>query len=271
MREGKICELCVSGSPYQAARYGCYRGSKVGSLVVAHMVAQHREKQTWSNKVNRFIALTEFAKFKFVQAGFPEHKIAVKPNFVKLKPTEEIGTKQNQPYALFVGRLSEEKGIRTLVKAWEQLNNHQFLLKAAGDGPLMPLLNKHSNIEALGFNDSFAIDQLMQKAAFLVVPSEWYEGFPMVLVEAFSHGLPVIASKLGSLAEIVTSNKTGLLFEPGNSNDLADKVRWLIANKEECSRMGNNAKSVYLANYTPEHNIHKLLDVYNKAISEKKF
>jgi glycosyltransferase involved in cell wall biosynthesis len=269
MRDGKICELCVTGSPYQAARYGCYRESKAGSLAVAHMVAQHRKKQTWNHKIDRFIALTEFAKSKFVQAGFPEHKIAVKPNFIKQQSSEDIIDKPNTPYALFVGRLSEEKGIKTLVKAWRNLNGC-CTLKVAGDGPLLHLLNNVDHIKNLGYQDSKAVSQLMQQAAFLIIPSEWYEGFPMVLVEAFSHGLPAIASKLGSLAEIVTDGKTGLLFEPGNPNELADKVRQLINNIDECKRMGINAKSIYLSCYTPEQNIKKLLTIYQQAIEAKK-
>jgi glycosyltransferase involved in cell wall biosynthesis len=235
--------------------------------VVAHMVAQHRDKQTWNHKVSRFIALTEFAKAKFVEAGFPVHKIAVKPNFVKAHASEAVSHKPLAPYALFVGRLSEEKGIKTLAKAWEILGNH-CTLKVAGDGPLMHLLNNHDNIETLGFQDSTRIHQLMQEAAFLVIPSEWYEGFPMVLVEAFSHGLPAIASKLGSLAEIVNDGKNGLLFEPGNADALADKVRWLFDHKEECKRMGDHAKAVYLSNYTPGQNIQQLLDIYQAAMLE---
>ena len=108
----------------------------------------------------------------------------------------------------------------------------------------------------------------MQEAAFLVIPSEWYEGFPMVLVEAFSHGLPAIASRLGSLAEIVIDGETGLLFEPGNANELADKARRLINNIDECRRMGDHAKAVYLSNYTPYHNIQQLLDIYHEAMLE---
>jgi glycosyltransferase involved in cell wall biosynthesis len=266
LRDGKVCELCVTGSPYHAALYGCYRGSKAGSLVVAHMVAQHRDQQTWNHKVSRFIALTEFAKAKFVEAGFPAHKIAIKPNFVKPHASEALRNKPSSPYALFVGRLSEEKGIKTLAKAWEILGNH-CTLKVAGDGPLMHLLNNRDNIETLGFQDSTRIHQLMQDAAFLVIPSEWYEGFPMVLVEAFSHGLPAIASRLGSLSEIVIDGKTGLLFEAGNAKELADNVRRLIGSRDECKRMGDNAKAVYLSSYTPDHNIQQLLDIYQGAMS----
>jgi glycosyltransferase involved in cell wall biosynthesis len=265
LRDGKVCELCVTGSPYHAALYGCYRGSKAGSLVVAHMVAQHRDQQTWNHKVSRFIALTEFAKAKFVEAGFPAHKIAIKPNFVKPHASEALRNKPSSPYALFVGRLSEEKGIKTLAKAWQKLDGC-CKLKVVGDGALKPLLENNSNIETLGFQNQASIHELMQNATFLVMPSECYETFGMVLIESFSHGLPVIASNLGAMSEIVSDCETGLLFEPSNSDELANKVRWLVSNPEERQRMGMNAKAVYLSNYTPDHNLQLLLDIYGEAL-----
>ena len=266
MRDGKICELCVTGSPYQAVRYGCYRGSTTGSLAVAHLVAQHRKQQTWSNKVSRFIALTDFAKSKFVQAGFPEHKITVKPNFSNSQAEAPSATHADtEPYALFVGRLSQEKGLNTLVQAWQKLDR-KITLKVAGSGDLLPTLQNHSAIEPLGFQPPESIAALMQNAAFLLMPSECYETFGMALIEAFSYGLPVIASALGSMAEIVKNGETGLLFEPGNPDDLATKIRWLIDNPDESRRMGHNARQAYLAHYTAEHNLHQLLAIYQQAI-----
>jgi len=260
MRDGKICELCINGSPYQAARYGCYRGSNLGSLVVANMVARHRNLSTWQHKVNHFIALTEFAKSKFIQGGFPVEKITVKPNFVA-EPTEILEREQPPPFALFVGRISQEKGINTLAKAWGKLNGI-LPLKVAGSGELDAQLTGLNAVERLGFKNADAVDKLMRQATFLVMPSEWYEGFPMVLVEAFARGLPVLASRLGSLAEIIKDGETGLLFEAGNPQDLAEKTRWLIDHPDECRRMGDNARATYLANYTPEINYLQLMVVY---------
>lgn len=268
MRDGHICERCISGSPYQAARYGCYKGSRLGSLVVADMVARHRRQGTWRHKVDRFIALTEFAKDKFVQAGFPAEKIAIKSNFL-LDPLEEP---RNSPtllggFALFVGRISEEKGIKTLLKAWTKLGR-QVNLKVAGSGPMDALLQGVPNIEALGRQSSVEVGRLMRQADFLVLPSEWYEGFPLVLVEAFAHGLPVLASRLGGMAEIVRDGETGLWFEPGNAEDLANKVTWLTDHPDECRRMGENARAAYLANYSPEINYQQLMDIYRGALGE---
>jgi glycosyltransferase involved in cell wall biosynthesis len=270
MRNGKICEQCITGSPYQAAWYGCYRGSKVGSLVVAHMVAQHRQQGTWQHKVNRFIALTDFAKGKFVEAGFPADKIVVKANFVYDPLAESPRINPATPgFALFVGRISEEKGIKTLLKAWSTLDD-KTLLKVAGTGPLDDLLAGKNNIVALGLQNSDEISHLMQQAAFLILPSEWYEGFPLVLVEAFAHGLPVLASNLGSMADIIKDGETGLLFTPGDADDLARKVKWLLNNPLKAQELGENARRTFLAKYTAEQNYAELMAIYEDAIECKR-
>jgi len=266
MRQGNICEQCVTGSPYQAAWYGCYRGSKLGSLVVAHMVAQHRKQGTWQHKVNRFIALTEFAKSKFVAADFPADKIAIKANFLHDPLQETSLTNSDTPsFALFVGRLSEEKGINTLLQAWSTLDD-QAQLKVAGTGPLDGLLVGKNNVVALGRQNAGEVSHLMQQAAFLVLPSEWYEGFPLVLVEAFAHGLPVLASRLGSMADIIKDGETGVLFTPGDADDLASKAKWLLDNPQQVRKLGDNARRVFLEKYTAEQNYAELMAIYKEAM-----
>lgn len=265
MRDGHICEQCIKGSPYQAALYGCYRGSKAGSLVVAHMVARHRQADTWRNKVTRFIALTDFAKSKFVEAGFPADKISVKPNFVaQSAPAQAFSNAPRSSFALFVGRLSAEKGIDVLSQAWRALSAFGEL-KAAGDGPLAPSLADQPGIELLGRQSAEQIKSLMAEARFLVLPSVWYEGFPMVLVEAFACGLPVLASRLGSMCDIVDEGVTGLFFRPGDSADLIEKARWLFEHPEECERMSRNAREKYLSSYTAVINYRQLLGIYEDA------
>ncbi|MGZ0077227.1 glycosyltransferase family 4 protein [Methylomonas sp. YC3] len=268
MRGGNICELCVSGSPYQAALYDCYRNSKLGSLVVANLVAYHRRNGTWHNKVDRFIALTNFAKRKFVEAGFPDNKIAVKGNFMS-DPLLEVPANYNgrdSLFALFVGRLSEEKGISTLLNAWTLLNGNTPL-KVAGVGPLESLLHDKGNVVALGYQDSREVSFLMRQAAFLVLPSEWYEGFPLVLVEAFAHGLPVLASNMGSMADIITDGETGLLFTPGSAVEIAQKAQWLLENPKEAQKIGANARRTFLEKYTAEKNYAELIAIYQDACS----
>jgi len=267
MRDGKICELCIKGSAYQSVLHGCYRNSIVGTFAVARMVESHRRRGTWNTKINRFIALTEFARNKFIEAGFPEEKIRVKPNFSSdsYSNTNDINLKRNG--ALFVGRISQEKGLATLIEAWSVLD---IPLKVAGTGPLEAELHdlKSNVVIALGMIDTDSVKKEMKHAAFLVMPSEWYEGFPMVLVEAFSQGLPVVASRLGGMAEIVEDGVTGLHFEAGNAKDLAKKVQWMHDHPEECQKMGLNARKVFEEKYTAEKNYELLMGVYQEAIDD---
>jgi len=268
MRQGNICEQCITGSPYQAAWYGCYRGSKLGSLVVAHMVAQHRKQGTWQHKVNRFIALTEFAKSKFVAAGFPADKIAVKANFLH-DPLQEISRVNSDTscFALFVGRISEEKGISTLLQAWSTLDD-QAQLKVAGIGPLEGLLLGKSNVQALGRQNADEVSHLMKQAAFLIMPSVWFEPFGLVLIEAFAHGLPVLASDIGSIPDIVKLGETGLLFTPGDSDDLASKAKWMFENPQQLQKLGDNARRAFLEKYTAEQNYAELIEIYKEAMDK---
>jgi len=267
MRSGKICELCVKGSAYQSVLHGCYRNSVVGTFAVARMVEHHRAKDTWSTKVNRFIALTKFARNKFIAAGFPEYKIRVKPNFSDNSQSAYDDVNFKRKGGLFVGRLSQEKGVGTLIEAWHDLD---IPLKVAGTGPLEGELTDSQNefVTALGMLDHDSVKKEMRKAAFLVMPSEWYEGFPMVLVEAFSQGLPVVASRLGGMAEIVEDGITGLHFEAGNAKDLAEKVQWMHDHPEECQQMGLNARKVFEEKYTADKNYEILMGIYQEAIDD---
>ena len=270
MRDGKICQQCISGSPYQAAWYACYRGSKLGSLAVAHMVAWHRQHSTWHDKVDRFITLTAFAKQKFLEAGFPAEKMAVKANFmVDPFPNAECSKSVNElPYALFVGRLSAEKGIKTLLVAWANLGD-EYLLKVAGDGDLADLLHNQHHVQALGRLNASEVSSIMQQAAFLILPSEWFEGFPMVIVEAFAHGLPIIASRLGSMAEIIQEGENGLLFTPGDAEDLLEKIKYLFARPQLLQNMCENARRTYLDHYSDAINYQQLIAIYQDVINAK--
>lgn len=268
LRDGKICEKCVAGSPYNAVVYKCYRDSAVGSLFVARMVAYHRRHKTWQTKVSRFIALTEFSKSKFIEAGFPENKIQVKPNFI-YSPDRNKGKLQEKVHkALFVGRFSQEKGISVLLKGWDSI---EYPLQLAGDGPLFEYYkenNQNELIQFLGIQTNQQISSLLSNSQFLIIPSICYESFGLVVVEAFSHGVPVICSNIGGLSEIVKDGVTGLHFKAGNSLDMANKVAWLVKYPNKCREMGSSARQVYEEKYTSSDNYKSIMNIYTQAIDD---
>lgn len=272
-REGKVCEDCLGKFiPYPGIQHGCYRENKVASAAVATMLGVHRAMNTWTKMVDLYICLTEFAKQKFIQAGIPAEKIVVKPNFVSPEPTVGSG---KGGYALFVGRLSVEKGLDTLLAAWEQLGE-QIPLKIVGDGPLaddvLKATKRFPQIEWLGRRPMSEVHDLMGEAKFLVFPSKWYETFGRVAIEAFAKGTPVIAANIGAIAEIVAPGKTGLHFEPGVPEDLANKVKWVLENPEQMAQMRKEARLEFEAKYTLKKNYQQLIEIYTMAKSvSKKF
>jgi glycosyltransferase involved in cell wall biosynthesis len=264
LRDGRPCEDCLGGSPYQAAVHGCYRASRIGSLPVARMVDLHRRRGTWSHKVDRFIALSAFAKGKFVAAGFPADRIVVKPNFTQ---DWRVGGSAAREGALYVGRLSVEKGIATLLRAYGRLD---LPLRIVGDGPQRALVESAANprILALGWKAPGEVAREMARAAFLVFPSVWPESFGLVIIEAFCQGLPVIAARITGLEEIIADGANGLLFAAGDADDLASKVRWASAHPEEMRRMGANARRVYEEKYSAPVNLRLLTEIYAAAVAE---
>lgn len=259
LRDGKVCELCIGGEVRHAVRHGCYRSSPLATIPVAHLVSSHRRRRTWHTKVARFIALTNFARDKFIEAGFPAERIAVKPNFCPDRGATECPGRQG---ALYVGRLSAEKGIDTLVEAWA---NVDVPLTIVGDGPLRSLPTP-GRVKFVGPKSAAEVSVLMSRAQFIVVPSRSYEGFPMVVAEAFSRGLPVLAARIGSLEEIVSDGCTGLHFDPGSRGDLAAKARWMMERRAACASMGRNARHEYELKYTPERNYGLLLRTYEEIV-----
>ena len=266
MFDGKIEERSVKKTCWWAVRKKVYRNSAIGTFALCCMIELHKKLGTWHNKVDAFIALTEFSRDKFIEAGWPANKIYVKPNFIVDKFNGAKSVDKKGGFAVYVGRLSEEKDIVTLLKSWQNIN---FPLKIIGTGPLKHLVT-HSgdpNIEYLGKLPSEQVIDWVKDAEFLVLPSICYEGFPMVLVEAMCCGTPSIVSKLGSMEEIISHGKTGLHFEAGNSDDLSLKVNNLIENKALLATMAYNARQEYLAKYTPEINYQQLMTIYQHAIA----
>lgn len=261
LREGKVCEDCVGRLPWRGVMRSCYRGSMMQSGALAAMLVLHRALGTWRNKVTRYIALNDFCRSKFAAAGLPAARIAVKPNFVDQPAPPEVP----RCGALFVGRLSPEKGIGTLAAAADQVP--ELDVSVIGSGPDASQLEGLTNVRMLGYCDSDAVRAALSKAVCLVMPSIWYETFGMVIVEAFACATPVIASRIGVMGNLVREGETGLLFEPGNAADLAAKLRWAASHPAEMARMGRTARAEYEANYTADTNYRQLMAIYGDAIA----
>lgn len=265
-RDGQVCEDCLGKTiPYPGVRHGCYRESQTATAGVAAMLTTHRLLKTWIERVDIFIALTEFARQKLIQGGLPPEKIVVKPNFVS--PDPGIGEGKGG-YALFVGRLSVEKGLDTLLAAWEKLHT-RIPLKIVGDGPLsaqvMAAAERLTGVEWLGRKSMSEVHELMGDATFLVFPSKWYETFGRVAIEAFAKGTPVIAANIGAIAELVEVGRTGLHFQPANANDLFKIVETLLADSAAYREMRWAARREFEAKYTLESNYAQLMEIYTQV------
>jgi glycosyltransferase involved in cell wall biosynthesis len=264
LRNGKVCESCVGRLPWPALVHGCYRGSRARSAVIAAMVTLHRGLGTWRNRVARYIALNEFCRRKFVEGGLPAQRIVVKPNFVDWPAPDLERPRQG---FLFVGRLSPEKGVDVLARAVGLVP--EASLRVAGTGPAEAALDGLDGVTRLGALPPSAVFDEMAAARALVLPSIWYENFPRTLVEAFACGLPVIASRIGALAELVEDGRTGLLFEPGDPESLARCLRWALDHPERLREMGRAARAVFEASYTPAANYRRLLAIYDESMAEQ--
>ncbi len=233
----------------------------------ARAIARPAALGTWNRCVNQFIALSEFARNKFIAAGIAAKKIAVKPNFADPDPGPGRG---DSNFALFVGRLTEEKGIHTLVNAWKLLP-HKPRLKIIGDGPIASHVVQAAatipGIEWLGACDRAQVQLAMAEATVLILPSTWYEAFPLVIAEAFAAGLPIIASRLGTMAEAIADGRTGLLFAPGNAAGLAAAVDWTFAHPQELIHLRRRARHEYEQKYSAEANYERLFLIFEAALS----
>ncbi len=313
---GSICELCVSKRfKWQGIKYGCYRDSKAGSLVVALMLLLHEIIGTWSKKVTAYIALTEFQKQKMIEGGLPEDKIWVKPNFIQT--LEEVITKETNfttrsrcslestetgenkpalkplsdpessnecneggvenPYCLFVGRLSPEKGCDVLIRAWgvyqeELVANPMPQLLIVGDGPerdsleLLVTNNQHTaTIHFLGKKPKNEVLKLMRDAHIFVFSSIWYETFGLTVLEAGLGETPAIVSAPTTTSGLIEDMKTGLLYPSGDEVVLAEKLEWAFDHPDELQGMGKAAEQNFKHNYSAEVNYSLLMDIYKTA------
>jgi glycosyltransferase involved in cell wall biosynthesis len=267
-RDGHLCDECAGRLPWRAVVHGCYRESRLQSAVVAGMLTYHRAAGTWRNKVTTYVVFTDFYRRKFIEAGLPADRIAVKPHFIDPDPGAR---RTGGDYALYLGRLAEEKGIGTVLDAWTRLT--RVPLKIRGDGPLLSQVQhiaglSDGTIDVVPRLPKPAVIDLIKNARFLIWPSQgYYENFGLVAAEAFACGVPVIASGIGAMAEMVDDGRTGLHFTPGDADDLADTVAWAWAHPEDMDAMGRAGRAEYENRYTAGRNVQLLVDIYERAMS----
>jgi glycosyltransferase involved in cell wall biosynthesis len=270
-REGSVCEKCLGKTlPWAGILHGCYRGNRLASTAVATMLLTHNLLGTWRKCVTTFVALTEFARRKYIEGGLPAEKLIVKPNFVPVDLGRGPG---GADYVLYVGRMSEEKGVRLLLEAW-RLASPKGRLLLVGEGPLTPVAQERANesesIVHLGRVPIREACDLMGKARALVFPSLWYEGMPRVIIEAFCKGTPVIASRLGSMQEMVVEGKTGWFVNAGDRQSLAAALSRPFCAPDEAAGMRAAARIEFEEKYTAERNYSLMMDLYGRAIASRK-
>lgn len=266
LRDGQLCTECVDHSLLRGIRYGCYQGSAAKTAAVALMLQVHRWRRTWWRQVQLFVTPTEFARQTFRASGLLPDRIWVHPNFLSVDPGV---SQQPRTGALFVGRLSAEKGIVTLLNAWRQLPH--VPLHIIGAGPLQNWVetfiaaHQLAQVTCLGYQPLPAVLAAMKQAQFLLLPSIFYETFGRTIMEAYATGTPVIASRLGAMAELVQVGETGWLCAPGDAADLATTVQQAIAAPDQCRRFGQQARQFYDAHFTPAIAYQRLLAIYQQA------
>jgi glycosyltransferase involved in cell wall biosynthesis len=267
--DGKICERCKMGNHIHGIIHRCYKDSYLLSTLYSATLGINRQTGLL-DKIDAYICLTGFFKKKILEVGIPEEKIYLRPNFIDAPPLDANSYQHGNGYALYLGRLSNEKGIRTLIRAFEKLP--EVNLKIVGTGPLEPEVREYvktkdiQNIEFLGFKSGEEKWQLIHNCQFAVVPSEWYENFPIVALEYFAAAKPVIASRIGGLPYVVEEGQTGYLFEPGNADDLVATVKRLRNEPAAGATMGRLGRQLVETKYGPEASYNTLMQIFHKVL-----
>ncbi|MBB2484311.1 glycosyltransferase [Mitsuaria sp. WAJ17] len=257
LREGRPCTDCVGRLPWRGVLHRCYRDSAMETALVAGVTQLHRLLGTWSARVDRYIALSEFARQLFIRGGLPAGRIVVKPHFAEVPQRAE----QPRQGLLFVGRLAEEKGLHLLALAAETLPPGECIT-VIGDGPLRATLQSHPRLRLLGAQPAPAVLEQMRRAQALVLPSLVFEMFPRTLVEAAACGLPVLAADHGPMPELVQHERTGLLFEPGDAASLGKALRRVLESPQDARRWGEAAREHQRAHWSAETNYLQLSRIY---------
>jgi len=272
MRAGRVCTDCLdSHSIWPSLQHGCYRDSRLATLPLAVNVALHRNLGTWTRQIDAFIALTEFQRERMIAAGLPADRVHVKPNFYPGNPAM-LPWADRQNNVVFAGRLTTEKGVRALVEAWLLWGTSAPELRIVGDGELRQELEQLAAtvpeipIRFLGQLAGTAAQEEIAHARLLVLPSEWFEGFPMVVREAFAFGTPAAVSNIGPLPSIVRQGENGMVFEPANPRSLLNAVHSIWEKGDELARLAEGARRSYEQLYNEDANYRALMMIYEQAV-----
>lgn len=264
---GAVCEACSGGKFYNCLKNKCTKGSTLGSLVNTVEMYFHYAMGYYQG-VDRYIAVSQFHKRKMMEAGFPETQITYLPNYIDTQGFDAATPEQS--YVLYFGRLSAEKGVSTLFQA--ALENNEIRHLIVGTGPLEDRLKQEaealglSNVEFLGFKQGPELVEIVSGATCVVIPSELYENCPMTILEAFAAGRPVIGANIGGIPELIEEGQDGLIFEPKNPADLAQKVRWIWANRGKAREMGMLGRAKMEERFNAELHYEGLMNIYQSVL-----
>ncbi len=270
LRKTSLCNECGDGKYFRMVRYGCFKNSKLQSLIVAIVFKYHRKRRTFYQQIDKYICLNDNQILCIRDSGFDRSKIIKKYNFVEDQIADSQGLiKRELPerYVVFYGRVGEEKGIRILMKIWEQVPD--IPLVVMGGGPLESEFSswaeKQENIWFLGYTQHEECLAIVRKGQFVVFPSIWYEGCSMVEIETESLGKALIATDLGFSEEAIENGVNGYKVPLGDTKGFAARIRELWENPEKAELLGKNAREDYLQKYLPEDNFRQLKKIYDSV------
>jgi glycosyltransferase involved in cell wall biosynthesis len=264
-RDGHPCRDCVGSHPLHGVRHRCYRDSRLISGIAAGALGFNQLRRSWPRDTTLFLALTNFARDQFVRGGVPADRLRIKSNFI-LDAGPRLRAPSRSSTILYVGRLSREKGLNRLLDAWDRSRPPSLRLLIIGDGPLRPELEQRriSGVEMAGALRAHEIAPIMRDARALAFPSLWYEGQPMVLLEALSAGLPILASDLGGIPE--TAGAASGWFVPPNDVDAWASALTSLADNQRIDDAGEAARKRYETLYTPSQALIALEAAYAHSL-----
>lgn len=269
--KGKICEACKGNRYYKVILKRCVRNSFFLSLLVCIEQYVHSMLRIFENNVDMFIAPSNFLRKKMIENGIPPRRIVHIPYFVP--PDDYQPIREFSNYIVYIGRLVEEKGLVTLIRAMKKIPNIKLVIIGEGEYRRESelLINREgiNNVEVKGYLDQAGIRLIIGKSIFVVVPSEWYEIFGIVIIESFARGKPVVGADIGGIPELIDNGVNGLLFKPGDVNDLVEKIKYLLDNKDKIQELGRNARKKAVENYSPDVHYEKMIEVYKRLVMKR--